>query len=425
MMERMGDALLHSLWMGAVVAAGLWVALGVLRSSRARYGAAMVAMVPFVLMPLAALLPWEPTTRQLAGSPSGELAAAAGELPGTDWKAILPLLWAVGALGFAVRALGGWAVVERLRRQGTPVMDPVVLQAVARWAEELGVTRRIQVVITAVESPVTAGWWRPVVMLPVSALTGLGRAELEAVLAHELAHLARHDYFVNWWQMGMEVLYFHHPAAWWISAVLRREREHCCDETAVRLSKDRTNYARALVKLAELQACGAPALAGRSGGLEERLMKILGREKRTAFPGVAAILTVSATVLVAVAVGAQEKPTGCASEPAGKDWLENKVQWIIQAPERAAYERLSAPAECDQFVKQFWERRGAAAKVEHERRMKWAAERFPKVPDARRVHVVYGPPDEIESHPVEGFDKWLYHDAPGLGKNFDVTFRTE
>ena len=80
MMERMGDALLHSLWMGAVVAAGLWVALGVLRSSRARYGAAMVAMVPFVLMPLAALLPWEPTTRQLAGSPSGELAAAAGEL---------------------------------------------------------------------------------------------------------------------------------------------------------------------------------------------------------------------------------------------------------------------------------------------------------------------------------------------------------
>ena len=242
MMERMGDALLHSLWMGAVVAAGLWVALGVLRSSRARYGAAMVAMVPFVLMPLAALLPWEPTTRQLAGSPSGELAAAAGELPGTDWKAILPLLWAVGALGFAVRALGGWAVVERLRRQGTPVMDPVVLQAVARWAEELGVTRRIQVVITAVESPVTAGWWRPVVMLPVSALTGLGRAELEAVLAHELAHIARHDYFVNWLQMGMEVLYFHHPAAWWISAVLRREREHCCDETAVRLSKDRTNY---------------------------------------------------------------------------------------------------------------------------------------------------------------------------------------
>ena len=82
-------------------------------------------------------------------------------------------------------------------------------------------------------------------------------------------------------------------------------------------------------------------------------MKILGREKRPAFPGVAAILTVSAALLLAVAVGAQEKPTGCASEPAGKDWLENKVQWIIQAPERAAFERLSAPAECDQFVKQF------------------------------------------------------------------------
>jgi len=90
------------------------------------------------------------------------------------------LIWAVGALG-------GWAVVERLRLRGTPVVDPVVLNAVVRWAEELGVTRRVQVVLTAVESPVTAGWWRPVVMLPISALTGLGRAELEAVLAHELA----------------------------------------------------------------------------------------------------------------------------------------------------------------------------------------------------------------------------------------------
>jgi len=329
------------------------MALSVLRGSRARYAAAMVAMAFFVLAPWATLLSWEGTPGLAIAVRGGPLPTTAGELPGADWKAILPLIWAVGALGFAVRALGGWAAVERLRRQGTPVVDPVVLNAVVRWAEELGVTRRVQVVLAAVESPVTAGWWRPVVMLPISALTGLGRAELEAVLAHELAHIARHDYFVNWLQMAMEVLYFYQPAAWWISAVLRREREHCCDETAVRLSKDRTNYTRALVKLAELQACGAPGLAGRSGGLEERIMKILGREKRPAFPGVAAILTVSAALLLAVAVGAQEKPTGCASEPAGKDWLENKVQWIIQAPERAAFERLSAPAECDQFVKQF------------------------------------------------------------------------
>ena len=425
MMVRIGEALLHSLWMGAVVAIGLWMALGVLRSSRARYGAAMVAMLLFVLAPVATLLSWDGAAGLVIAARGGEVQTTIGELPSTDWKAILPVMWAVGALGFAVRALGGWAVVERLRRQGTAVVDPVVLNAVARWARELGVTRRVQVVLTAVESPVTAGWWRPVVMLPISALTGLGRAELEAVLAHELAHIARHDYFVNWLQMGMEVLYFYHPAAWWISAVLRREREHCCDETAVRLSKDRTNYARALVKLAELQACGAPALAGRSGGLEERILKILGREKRTAFPGFAAMLTVSAALVVAMAVSAQQKPTGCASEPTGKDWLENKVQWIIQPAEKETYERLGAAAECEQFVKQFWERRGAAAKVEHERRMKWAAERYPKVPDARRVYVVHGPPDEIESHPVEGFAKWRYHDLPGLGKNFDFTFRTK
>jgi GWxTD domain-containing protein len=174
-----------------------------------------------------------------------------------------------------------------------------------------------------------------------------------------------------------------------------------------------------------LQACGAPAMAGRVGPLEERVMRILGRPKQTGFPGWAGMATLGAGVVIALTLTAQEKPTGCASEPEGRAWLETKVQWIIQAPERAAFLRLKERPECEQFIKQFWERRGAAAKVEHERRMKWAAERYPKVIDAQRVYVVHGPPDEIESHPVEGFDKWRYRDLPGYGKNFDFTFRTK
>lgn len=425
MMVRLGEALLHSLWIGALVSVGLVAALHVLRGARSRYGAALVAMVVFCLLPMLMLVPWDQPAGLVERGDRGEVAAGLSAAATGDWREVLPLYWAVGVLGFAVRALGGWAVVVRLRRHGVAVTDPVVLATVARWAAELGVARRVQVMLAAVESPVTAGWWRPVVLLPLSACSGLSRVELEAVLAHELAHIARHDYLVNWLQMGMEVLFFYHPAAWWISAVLRREREYCCDETAVQLCTNRAVYARALLKLAELQACGAPAMAGRVGSLEERVMRILGRPKRTGFPGWAGIATLSAGLVIALTLTAQEKPTGCASEPEGRAWLETKVQWIIQAPERAAFLRLKERPACEQFVKQFWERRGAAAKMEHERRMRWAAERYPKVIDAQRVYVVHGPPDEIESHPVEGFDKWRYRDLPGYGKNFDFTFRTK
>ena len=77
------------------------------------------------------------------------------------------------------------------------------------------------------------GWLRPVILLPASALTGLAPSQLEAVIAHELAHIRRHDYLVNLFQTTVETLLFYHPASWWISRQIRAEREHCCDDVAV------------------------------------------------------------------------------------------------------------------------------------------------------------------------------------------------
>jgi bla regulator protein BlaR1 len=417
-LEAAGLALLHSLWTGALIAASLAFALLFLRGARARYCAALLALFLFALAPLLWLLP---APALPAATPSGPPAASGplAPIPASPWLRLLPGAWAIGAAVFAVRALGGWAVIRRLRRQGAPVTDPLIRATLQNWSTQLGIARPIQVLTAAVESPVTMGWWRPVVLLPLSALTGLGRPELEAVLAHELAHIARHDYLINWLQVGFEIVYFYHPAAWWISSVLRREREHCCDDLAIQLSGDRRRYARALLQLADLQSCRPPALAARQGDLETRIRRILQMKQSSAAPAWALPL-----LLLAVSLLSAQPPTPntCASLPQHEAWLTTQVQWIIEDRERAAFLRLKEPAECDRFVEQFWQRRGEGAKAEHKRRMSWAAERYPNLEVARRTYVQLGPPDEIESHPKEGYEAWRYRNLPGKEKNYTVRF---
>jgi GWxTD domain-containing protein len=353
----------------------------------------------------------------VASSNAGALSTE--PLPAPSWLGVLPLAWAPGAALFAVRALGGWAVILRLRRNAVAVTDPQLLEVVRRWSAALGVTRQVHVFMAAVESPVTMGWWRPVVLLPLSALTGLGRPALEAVLAHELAHIARHDYLLNWLQVWFEIVYFYHPAAWWISSVLRREREHCCDDVAVQLSGDRARYARALLQLAELLSCRPPALAARQGEIETRIRRILQMNQPTTAPVWALPL-----LLLAVSLVSAQPPSAntCASLPRHQTWLRTQVQWIIEDRERAAFGRLKEPAECERFVEQFWQRRGAGAKAEHERRMQWAAKRYPTLEAPQRLYVQLGPPDEIESHPKEGYEAWRYRSLPGKEKNYTVRF---
>lgn len=418
-LEAAGLALLHSLWTGALIAAALTFALLFLRSARARYNAAVLALLVFALTPLLWLVPEPALTVPPFVPTAGGPVSIAPSAPAPDWLSFLPYAWAFGAAAFTVRALGGWAVILRLRHQGAPVLDPLIHGAVQKWSAALGITRRVHVLTAAVESPVTMGWWRPVVLLPLSALTGLGRAELEAVLAHELAHIARHDYLVNWLQVWFEVVYFYHPAAWWISSVIRREREHCCDDVAVQLSGDRLRYARALLQLAELQSCRQPVLAARQGDIETRIRRILQMNQKSTAPVWALPL-----VLLAVSILSAQQPAAntCASLPQHQTWLNTQVQWIIADPERAAFLRLKEPAECDRFVEQFWARRGQAAKAEHKRRMSWAAGRYPNLEVARRTYVQLGPPDEIESHPNEGYEFWRYSSLPGKEKNYTIRF---
>ena len=170
-------------------------------------------------------------------SPGSSLESYLGMAPG-QVDALLPLIaaaWTFGVLFLTLRLVGGGLTVRIIRR------GAVVLSVPPGWAEKtgtvaraLGVARRVTIGISsAVDVPTVIGWMRPLILVPASTIAGLSPFQFEAILAHELAHIRRHDYLVNVLQNAAETLLFYHPAVWWLSNRVRAEREHCCDDVAV------------------------------------------------------------------------------------------------------------------------------------------------------------------------------------------------
>ena len=148
------------------------------------------------------------------------------------------------------RMAGGWWHVRRLHRIALATASSRWQTACRRLAYRLGLPAAAHVVESAlVDVPTVVGWLRPAILLPIAALASLSPAQVEAILAHELAHIRRHDYAVNVLQTIAETLLFYHPAVWWISKRIRAEREHCCDDIAVAVCGDPVGYAQALAEL--------------------------------------------------------------------------------------------------------------------------------------------------------------------------------
>ena len=147
----------------------------------------------------------------------------------------------------------------------------------------LGLTRTVRLLeSTRLQVPVVVGWLRPVLLVPTAVLGGLSPQQLEAVIAHELAHIRRHDYLVNLLQSAVETLLFYHPAVWWVSSAVRAEREHCCDDLAVVACGDAVLYARALTAIETLrhEEMGV-AMAITGSPLLARVRRLLGAKPPT------------------------------------------------------------------------------------------------------------------------------------------------
>jgi TonB family protein len=308
----LNSALLHLVWQGVVVAFLLWIVLAALRKSpsNARYvvscaALALLAVLPVVTACLAYTSPIAADRVPMDRVPI-TLAVTAIVRPGPaefNWLALMQAwllpVWACGVGVLSMRLLWGCAKVSTLKRTGDPA-DPAVLAMVSQLSERVGVTRAVRVLISSLaDGPSVIGALRPVVLLPAATLLGLTPDQLEAVLAHELAHIRRYDYLVNIVQMLIETLFFYHPAVWWISSRIRQERELCCDDIAVRCCGDAVGYARALTALERIRVTTPSlALGVKDGPLMYRVQRLLGATPQHAprdhgparLPGFVAIL---------------------------------------------------------------------------------------------------------------------------------------
>jgi beta-lactamase regulating signal transducer with metallopeptidase domain len=279
--DALGWTLLHAVWQGFAIVLPTAVALHLLRnrSSALRYQLGILALATQLLTSVgtfsyyfdpavvsvspnatqamarawqqsAQVLPWHQQVRQFLESNLSQFVA----------------LYLIGLVVFGLRLAGGWLYLQRLSRSAnTP--------ANALWntvVNQLRATMALRPVIQIRESasiavPIVVGILKPVLLIPVGLATSLSIQEIEAVLAHELAHVKRQDYTVNLLQSFIDVLYFFHPALWWLSARVREERELCCDDLAIQAcGGNGRRLAQALARIEELrliQTASTPALA--------------------------------------------------------------------------------------------------------------------------------------------------------------------
>ncbi|MGB2621372.1 MAG: GWxTD domain-containing protein [Candidatus Acidiferrum sp.] len=462
-----GWTLLHSLWEGAILSGLLAAVLVLIRSPRIRYAAACAALAALVcafLFTLAVLAPYGTGGSGLLNPAS----VPAWHVPGSTaiscpWPpnltAIAPWLtplWLLGVFLIYLHALAGCLSVQRLRRRGVCCAPERWQAELARLGALLGLSRAYQLLESSLaQVPMALGHFRPLILVPVGLLAGLPPSQVEVILLHELAHIRRCDYLVNALQRLAEGLLFYHPAVWWISNVMRAERENCCDDLVVSITGNPHEYALTLAALEQNRFSGPqPAVAVTGGRLMKRIHRLLyPRPRNTAWApllAAAILLTLGAVSIAAwqadVSPHGSSAVQGRAVSSKATDyskWLNEDVVYIIDDAERAAFLSLSTGAERDKFIEQFWARRnpnpGSSVnkfKVEYYRRIAYADKRFATASgtpgwqtDRGHIYIVYGPPDEIDSHPKDeggsskpGIEVWTYRHVAGVGDNDTITF---
>jgi beta-lactamase regulating signal transducer with metallopeptidase domain len=278
----LGLALLHFVWQGFFLGALIAGTLAALRERPAsvRYVVCVGGMALLFAAPVA-------TTLLILRAPPGEWVlpilhgtrvASSLVSPLLPILPVLPIVWGAGVIALQVRMIVAWIRAESLGRIGTRA-------ASARWQREFedlvarfSVDRPVRLLESSrVVVPAVVGWLRPVVLVPASLATGLSPGEIRGLLAHELAHVRRHDYAVNVAQCLFESLLFFHPVTWWLSGRLRAEREFCCDDVALTVGGGALAYARTLSSLEELRDRTAlPVLSAKGGSLMTRITRLLG-----------------------------------------------------------------------------------------------------------------------------------------------------
>ena len=239
-------------------------------------------------------------------------------------EAFLPVVvaaWLVGVCVLALRLLRGLAEVRGLSREGLIGPTGEIRATIGRLVERAGLRYPVDWFLSVrVEVPTVVGWVRPRVLIPAGILARLTLGQVEALLAHEIAHIRRWDYLVNMVQVGAEALLFFHPSVWWVSGRIRNEREHCCDDMAVALCDgDRRLLARCRSStLEEQRVASSLRVAAGGGSLRDRVRRLVVPQSAETCPAHAGW---AGAGLIAMAVGL-----------VGLTWLPATTRALDDAP---------------------------------------------------------------------------------------------
>lgn len=303
--EALGWTLLHSLWLGALLCL-LWrFSLVGKRSPEWRYLSSLITLGSlFVLIIIT--FGWE--LSQLNALQNIEIELGAAQLstspnpanPNTElteqsnllsnlgkWiKPYFPwlsLAWLGGIFILCLRLIGGWLYLEYLRRSGQHIVPLQWQQQVEQLSFKMNIKRHVRLLESnLLDHPITMGFFKPIILFPIGMISQMSPEQIEAILLHELAHIKRADYLVNYFQSIVEIVLFYHPAVWWISQDLRESREHCCDDLALSQGYDRWQYAQALLQLTKTNSSSktifAMSLTGnKHSQLSRRIQRLFGR----------------------------------------------------------------------------------------------------------------------------------------------------
>ena len=299
-LRNLGLALSHFVWQGAAIAALAAAAIALARKASARYAIGVAALALMLAAPVITFFALDGSTATPRTSSDVSLAVVgntAAKLT-THHTGLVPpaeptvpvnvtamnwlvTLWFAGVLLFSLRTAGGFFVVARLRRRDSHPVTAELLALCRDLRQRLGITRAVRFCESLhLDAPAVLGWFRPIVFLPVSTLTGLTETQLRAVIAHELAHIRRFDAFVNVFQVAVETLLFYHPAVWWLNKRIRAERENCCDDVALSVCGNPADYARALALMEEWRVAPSLVMAANRGPLASRVARLLGLDEK-------------------------------------------------------------------------------------------------------------------------------------------------
>jgi len=198
---------------------------------------------------------------------------------------MLTIGWLIGVFLLSILMLFGFVHLQRLRSQHIIEVEKEWANVFIQLKQQMGIFRKVQFTISEkIKEPVTFHFFKPVVLVPVSFFSGLSTEQVEVILLHELAHIRRHDYLVNTIQSMVEILFFYHPAIWWMSGKIREEREHCCDDLVLKVRNNPIVYAEALTRLQVINHSKTTRLAmslnGKGSAFKKRIFRLFGQEEQ-------------------------------------------------------------------------------------------------------------------------------------------------